>query len=278
MEKIKTIIKISRPVNFLIAFFAVTISYFISSSKPVHLIELILAALAMSFSFAAGNVINDIIDLEIDKINKPGRVLPKGDLTLNFAKILYIIFIVLSLVFSASFGIFSILFLASVNVILFFYSVYLKKIILVGNFVVALITASALIYGAFVSGNIAGGVIPAVFAFLINFIREIIKDMEDIKGDISKNVITFPSKFGIKHSLALILFLTVSTIILTIIPFVFKIYKIEFFIIVMCSVNVLFIYMLKLLYQSQALQTLKKVSSLVKLNMMIGLIAILLGK
>ena len=278
MQELKAIIKISRPVNFLIAFFAVIIAYFISSNNSSLTLQLISGALAMSFSFAAGNVTNDIIDLEIDKINKPNRVLPRGDLSLNFAKFLYAAFVSLSLVLSISGGIISVIFLAAVNVVLIIYSRYLKKVILAGNFIVALVTASALIYGAILSGNLTGGIIPAIFAFLINFIREIIKDIEDVKGDSSQQVITFPSKFGIKKTLILILFFTCLTIIFTAIPFIYNIYKIEFFIIVMCTVNVLFIYMLKLMYTNQTLATLKKASSLVKLNMVIGLIAILLGK
>ena len=278
MNKVSAIIKISRPVNFLIAFFAVMISYFITAVKPEIDFKLISGALAISFSFAAGNIINDIIDLEIDRINKPERVLPAGYLTLNFAKFLYGFFVLVSLAFSVECGINSLIFLLLVNGILYLYSSYLKKVVLAGNFVVALITASALIYGGMISGNIAGGIIPALFAFLINFIREVIKDIEDLKGDSLQNIITFPARYGIQKSLLLILIFTVVTIIFTVIPFIFKIYKIEFFIIVMSTVNILFVYALKLLYKSQTVETLKKVSSIVKLNMIIGLIAILVGK
>lgn len=275
---ITSIIKISRSINFLITFLAVVIASFISAKNGIELSNIIIAGLAMSFSFSAGNIINDIIDLEIDKINKPQRVLVQGKLSINFAKFLYAFFVFLSLILAVINGIASLLFLVIINIILLLYSFYFKKIILFGNIIVALLTASALIYGAFIVENIVAGIIPAIFAFLINFIREIIKDMEDIKGDSANNVNTFPKINGIRNTLSLILISTIVLIIFSFIPFVYNIYKIEFFIILMVIVNPLLVFMLKILFDSQELVILKKTSLILKLSMVIGLIAIFIGK
>lgn len=270
------IIKISRPINFFITFFAVIISALISS-KNINDVNIIFAALAMSFACSAGNIFNDIIDIEIDKINKPNRVLPKGIISNKNAKILYGIFIILSLTFAFYNGFTSFVYLMIVNLVLIFYSTHLKRIILVGNFSVALLTASALVYGAMIAGNINAGIIPAIFAFFTNFLREIIKDIEDVKGDSANKINTFSKIYGDRKTLTLIFLSTLFVIIFSFIPFVYSIYGIEFFIIVMVIVNPLFAFMLKLLYKSQDLNTLRKATMIVKLNMIIGLFAIYIG-
>jgi len=274
---ITAIIKISRPVNFFITFFAVIIAALISS-KNINDVNIIFAALAMSFACSAGNIFNDIIDLEIDKINKPGRVLPKGILSVGFAKILYVTLVIFSLSFSFYNGFSSFVFLMIINLVLIFYSAHFKKIILAGNFTVALLTASALIYGAMIAGNIYAGIIPALFALFTNFIREIIKDVEDVKGDSANEINTFPKVYGNKKAFQIILLSTVLLILFSFVPFVYKIYSIEFFIIIMAVVNPLFVFMLRILYKSQNLDVIKKASMIVKLNMIIGLIAIYVGE
>ena len=66
--------------------------------------------------------------------------------------------------------------------------------------IIALLTGLAFIYGGFAVGNPVAAIVPAVFAFLINLIREIVKDIQDIEGDTKAGVITFPIKFGFKKS------------------------------------------------------------------------------
>lgn len=247
------------------------------SSKNINGVNIVFAALSMSVACSAGNIFNDIIDIEIDKINKPNRVLPKGNIKVGFAKILCGFFIILSFGAALYNGFNSFLFLLIVNSLLIFYSIYFKKKILLGNFTVAFLTASALIYGAMTAGNIYAGIIPALFAFFTNFIREVIKDCEDIAGDSANKINTFPKVYGNKKTFQVILLSTVLLMLFSFVPFVYKIYSIEFFIIVMAIVNPLFMYMLKLLYKSTDSDSLKKASMIVKLNMIIGLIAIYIG-
>ncbi len=89
--------------------------------------------------------------------------------------------------------------------ILFVYSKFLKQIPLIGNITVAFLTGLVFIFGGVVVENPIAAIVPAVFAFLINLIREIVKDMEDVEGDNKVGVITFPIKFGIQKSKIIIL-------------------------------------------------------------------------
>jgi geranylgeranylglycerol-phosphate geranylgeranyltransferase len=277
MKKLKAICLILRPINFIITFFAVIISGSIYSSGGRLELKIILAAFAMAFACSAGNIINDIYDLEIDKINKPKRVLPEQILSITNAKLLYFLFFSAALILGALNGMFSFAFILFVEVVIFLYSDTLKKIVLIGNVVVAMLTASALIYGTLIAGNLSAGLIPAIFAFFVNFIRELIKDMEDLEGDTLYSIITFPIKYGMINASRLIYGLIITVIIITALPFYLNIYKVEYFIIIMVIVNPIFVYVIKLMQESKDKNNLNKASSLIKLNMVFGLLAILLG-
>ena len=164
------------------------------------------------------------------------------------------------------------------QLLLYFYSQRIKKIPLAGNFTVALLTGLAFIYGGIAVNNPDYVIIPALFAFLINFVREIVKDMEDIEGDIKTDVKTFPVKSGIRNAKKIILILSVLLIALTFHPYIFGIYKIEYFIFIMIVVNPLIIYSLRSLFKNHSVENLSKISFILKLNMVFGLIAIYIGK
>lgn len=275
--KLLAIIKITRPINFVITFLSVIIAAMISSSISDIGVNVLLLAFSLGFTLIAGNVINDIIDFEIDKVNRPERALPKELLSIDFAKGIYVFSISTALLTALLISIYFFFIIAALNILIVFYSTHLKTIILISNLTVAIATATPFIFGGLVVNNVEGGIIPAVFAFFTNFIREIIKDMEDIKGDSSKGVITFPQKVGINKAVYFTSILIILLILLTSFPFVFGIYNAEYFVIIMVFVNPVFVYTLKLLYTNRDLSTFKKVSSLIKLNMILGLIAILIG-
>ena len=161
--------------------------------------------------------------------------------------------------------------------ILYLYSKYLKRIPLVGNITVAFLTGLVFVFGGVAVGNPSAAIIPAIFAFLINLIREIVKDMEDIEGDTKAGISTFPIKFGFQKSKIIILIITISLILYTIYPFITQIYKIEYFVIIMITVNPILVYSLKLQFENHSSKNLNKISNLLKLNMVFGLIAIYFG-
>lgn len=275
--KLIAIIKIIRPINLLITFLSVIISAVISASFDSLSLIVILTALSVTFSFAAGNVINDVIDFEIDKINRPERVLPLGLMSLKSAKGLYFITVGISLLLSALVAVEILVIMIFLNLLLLLYSTNLKRIILLSNFVVAFATAFPLVLGGIVVENFFGGLIPAGFAFFTNFIREIIKDSEDIKGDSIIGVKTFPQQFGLDFSVALIISLIILLIVIDMLPFFYRIYSAEYFVLITILVNPLFVFVIKLLYNNKELATLRRASNLIKINMMLGLLAILIG-
>jgi geranylgeranylglycerol-phosphate geranylgeranyltransferase len=278
VNKVIAIIKITRPVNVILTLISIAIAAVICSGRVFTLDKIIFAAASGALAAAAGNIINDFFDIEIDKINRPYRPLASNKLTRGEALLLFVLLALFSLLLAYFINIPAILIDASAICLLYLYSSRLKRIILLGNFIVAFLTGLAFIYGGVSVNNLKNAFIPAGFAFLINFIRELIKDMEDIEGDKAAGIFTLPYKYGFKISKLIISVSVFVLIVSTFIPFISGIYNIEYFIIIMALVNPVLIYSLKSLYKDDKERNLNRISKLLKLDMLFGLIAIYLGK
>lgn len=271
-------IKITRPLNCLITFFSVLIGGFIISDSEINFNLLLFASISASLIAAAGNVINDIYDVETDKISHPNRPLPSNKLSIPQAKILYICLnlIALIILFSSSFS----LAIVGITVItlLLLYASSLKKLFLLGNLIVAFLTGLTFVFAGIAVGNVSDSFIPAGFAFLINLIREIIKDTEDMDGDIKYEVNSIPIVLGINKTRWIVICLIVLLIVFTVYPFLMKIYNIEYFVFIMIIINPIMIIAGRRFFNSTSKNDLKTASSLLKFNMILGLVAIYIGK
>lgn len=276
MNKFFSIIKISRPINVLITFLVVVVAILISQKSPTAFSTVFMASLSAAFVTAAGNIINDLFDIETDKISHPNRVLVKGIITKNEAWYVYLFLNFCAMLIAAILS-YRLLLIVIVSIlILYIYSVYLKKIILISNITISGLTGLAFIYGGLTVENTEAAVIPALFAFLINLIREIVKDIQDVEGDKKQNIITLPVKHGIKFAKSLAAIITIILIAFTFYPFWERIYKIEYFLIIMIFVNPILVLCIKNLLQKNE-SNFALISNLLKLNMITGLIAIYLG-
>jgi geranylgeranylglycerol-phosphate geranylgeranyltransferase len=276
-EKLTTTIKLIRPVNYVITFVSVIVAAIICQPHKTLGLNIFLAAFAASFALASGNIINDINDVEADKINKPFRPLASEKITIRQAYVLYISSVFLSILISAFLDEVALAIVLFSILLLFVYSKFFKKIPLIGNIIVAFLTGLVFIFGGVVVENPIAAIVPAIFAFLINLIREIVKDMEDVEGDSKADLVTFPIKFGIQKSKILILIIAVILILFTLYPFFTQLYKIQYFIAMMVIVNPIIAYSVKILFENSSQKYLKKISNLLKLSMVFGLIAIYLG-
>ena len=276
-EKIIAAFKIIRPINAIIAFVSVIVAAFFCSPEEIAWFSVLLASFAAAFTLSAGNIINDIYDLGIDKVNRPERPLPSGKISKNSALILYFLLIAASLILSWFINLYAFMIVIIANILLVIYSKFLKRVLFVGNILVALLTGLVFIFGGVAVRNPSAAIIPALFAFLINFIREVVKDMQDVDGDKNAGVNTFPIRYGFQKSKILILLITFTLILYTLYPFVARLYKIEYFIIVMIIVNPILVFSLKILFKDRSIKNLNMISNLLKLSMVFGLIAIYLG-
>jgi len=200
-------ITILRPLNLLQATLAVVLTTaFLGEMDQINiLVLLILSVVAIN---GAGNVINDIYDLEIDRVNRPKRPLPSGAMTVATAW-RYLVFLFLSgavLSWFISREAFIIAGPLSIS-ILIAYSVWLKRLPLIGNLAVSFMLGLAFVYVGAAFGHIPTTLPMAALAFGFTLIREIIKDLEDMEGDAIDNARTLPLILGEKRSLGVVLFL-----------------------------------------------------------------------
>jgi 4-hydroxybenzoate polyprenyltransferase len=166
---------------------------------------------------AGGYIINDYYDVKIDLINKPDRVVIGKSITRRYA-ILYHTLLSMGGVFL---GLFLSWKIAAVNFacasLLWWYSANLKRRPFIGNLVVALLTGVAiwLVDSLYKTGHMLI-ITYASFAFFITLIREIIKDMEDLKGDQTFGCQTLPIVWGMRKTKYLI-YLIVAVFLVTIV-------------------------------------------------------------
>jgi len=278
-SKLSAAVSLTRIINVLITFVSVLVAVLICSSSSAILAgTILLAAVTASIVTACGNIINDVFDYETDLVNKPNRPLPSGNMSKSSAVVIYFVLLIISLIVSCliSLIIFTIVLLS--QLLLLLYSLSLKKIPLLGNVVISFLTGFVFIYGGIIAGNINAALIPALFAFLINLSREGIKTIEDIPGDKKTGFKSFPQIFGIKFSQNLIAAFLILLLLFTFVPFLTGFYSIEYFILVMVIVNPLLVYVIKALLENNQSVNLNKLSFILKLNMIFGLIAIYFGR
>jgi 4-hydroxybenzoate polyprenyltransferase len=164
---------------------------------------------------AAGYIINDYYDIKIDTINKPRRVVIGRMLRRRHAMFTHSAFNALGIGLGLLVG----LKVAAVNLlaafVLWLYSNQLKRRPFIGNFTVALLTAaSLLVIILYVPRNGFLVFTFALFAFFISLIREIIKDMEDLRGDATFGCQTLPIVWGIRRTKSLLYILIGSFLVI----------------------------------------------------------------
>lgn len=182
---------------------------------------------------AGGFIINNIFDVETDKLNKPENVIVGKSISETQAYNLFISFTIIgvTLGFYLSNVIDKPSFASTFIVIaitLYFYASSLKQSLLIGNVIVALLLSfSLIIIGLFdmypvtyeenrpIMGLLFSILLDyAVFAFIINFMREIVKDLEDVEGDRKQGMNTLPISFGTEKTAKLVFGLSLIPMVL----------------------------------------------------------------
>ena len=243
---------------------------------------------------AAGNVINDINDVETDKINKPSHNLIGDVITLKSANTLYLILSILGVgigfYLSNLIGKpgFSAIFIV-ISALLYLYATYLKQILIAGNVVISVLVAfSILIIGLYdllpvitpenqqTQSTIFSVLLDyALFAFLLNWLREMVKDQEDIRGDYNAGRNTLPIAIGASRTNVVIF--AIGLLPLTAV--IFYLYEYLFESLYAVLYTLLFIvapllYFLINIWTAKTVKDYKTLSLLLKLIMLMGIITL----
>lgn len=186
-----------------------------------------LIAISTILIAAAGYIINDYFDVRIDLINKPDKMILEKKIPRRMAIIMHSVFNVLGIalawyVASQRTAYEWVVLQVICTILLWFYSTRFKQRFMIGNIVVALLTAltilTLIVYEPVIHSFLFRPVfeesvtgfshlnplwllgVYAYFAFILTWMREIVKDMEDLKGDAEEGCVTMPIKWGLQKT------------------------------------------------------------------------------
>jgi 4-hydroxybenzoate polyprenyltransferase len=263
----------------------------------IYFLLLILSSLLIA---AAGNIINDYFDRNIDEINKPEKKIIDKLIKRRWAIVMHIVFssvaILIGFYIDSQTPVFWLGFSNTICVFLLFaYSISLKKKLLVGNVLIAVLTAwvifvcflcyyrtlicqgcePALDWPAILRRFIRISFLYAGFAFVISLIREVVKDMEDMEGDKKYGCKTIPISWGIPAGKV---FVAVWLVVLIGMISIVQIYVWQLGWYGSAAYTILLIlaplvWILRKLYDAQVPKDYHQLSTLIKLVMLAGLLS-----
>jgi geranylgeranylglycerol-phosphate geranylgeranyltransferase len=161
-----------------------------------HYGAMLSAALATILISSGGFIVNDILDIEIDRVNRPDRPLAAGKVSVSASWAAYIMTTALGILLAWSVnsatGVLSVI----TAIALFLYSYTLKKRFLIGHITVAVLGALLFPFG----GLAAGGLFPTIYSVLFTFpafvAREVLKTVPDYEGDKANGVDNIATRYG----------------------------------------------------------------------------------
>jgi len=289
-----------RPLNSLMSAIAVFVGGFVALGLDLSYFfgfaPLYLAMVIVFLITGAGNAINDVIDVDSDKINRPGRPIPSGKVSkrkaLGFSIFLFAAGIVLS-----GFLNWICFFIAIFNsVLLVLYSSVLQDKLFLGNISVSYLVGSTFLFGGAAVLDLKLPLLLMLLASLANLSREIVKDLEDIEGDrlgllkkLASDIKTsVASRFGMDSSgklkikygkqamvNAAIASLTCA-ILVSPMPFILGILG-WLYLVLVVPVDIIFLLCIFFMAKAKGKKQFSRISKLIKIGMFLGLIAFVAG-
>ena len=270
-------IKLLRPLNVFTSGLAMVIGSGILGTLNDTGTLLLVMAVVMCFAGAA-NALNDVVDYEIDKINRPMRPLPSGFVKKRTALFISILLFSMGtlacLELSEAAKVIGIVIAMPFMVL---YSKYLKGMPLIGNMIVAFILGLSFLFCGAAFNNMSPMWIPMILAFGLTLVRELVKDIADMEGDQSAGLKTFPITAGIEKSIQLSIFLSACIGVGAFIPYLYGTYGIWYGILLILGVEIPLGVVVVSLLNNPGISSATHGARILKFSTLIGLIAIYAG-
>lgn len=265
----------ARPLNCAIAFASVLLGGWLGAHALPR--PLLLAGLSAALVMAGGNVLNDLCDIRIDRLVHPARPLPSGRLGAGVARAQAALFL-----FAGAGAGLALPSPAPVVALcaagcLVAYNLRLKGVPVAGNLLVSLLCGAAFLYGGFAVGNPLSALVPALFAALYHFGREVLKDIQDLEGDRNAPGVTLPLRWGVRKACVLVTAAYLLLILLTPVPYLLRLYGLPYLLLVLL-LDGLLVYVLRDLRMARTPKRLRRLSHLLKAGMLLGLCAIFIDR
>tara|TARA_B100001167_G_C16700583_1_gene271489 strand:- start:58 stop:861 length:804 start_codon:yes stop_codon:yes gene_type:complete len=223
-------------------------------------------------------IINDIYDIEIDKINQPKRPLPQGLVSIKLAISFSLILLFLGLVSAFYISFYNLSIAALFSLLSWLYNVWGKKNGLLGNSIVALSMAIPFIFGGIITGDLS--ILTwsiSLLAFLSGMGREIIKTISDIEGDKSKGIESISITLGPQNAARIASLFFFIAIFISLIPIYLDLINSVYLYPLLFITDALFVYSIfKISTDFSNIQALK-IKTIILYSMLLGLITFLLN-
>lgn len=270
-------VEIARPHNMLAAAVGLLAGYVLSGGRSwvVVAAPVVLTAVVTGL----GNLINDYYDAEADRINKPYRPLPSSRLTPTYvwrtywvgtlvATVLCVLLVPVPLRFV----------LLAWQCLLYLYARKAKRVMLLGNLVVAGVASSAFLGGAALTGRYPVVMFAFAFAFVYVMGRELVKGAEDIDGDRQTGAKTVAVAFGVLPTLRVAVACLVACCVIAPVPVLVSYYGRAYGLTIELAVAPIILVAAHMALRSPERSTLHRASRWLKIGMFFGIVAMGLGR
>lgn len=238
--------------------------------------EILIGCITVVLFIAGGNALNDYIDRDIDKKAHPERPLPSGRMEPKIALYLGVGLIIASLLvmfigkdLSVQHDVTSIVISAIACGLMFCYELSFKKLPLIGNITIAVMTGMVFLLGNSIICDIETKCVAlAAMATLVSVGRELAKDIEDVEGDEGRT--TLPMVIGLRNSAIIAAIFYIAGPILSILPVIDKSFNMLYFLVIIA--DAMFVYC-----AYSAFNDPHKSQKTAKIAMIVALVAFVLG-
>jgi geranylgeranylglycerol-phosphate geranylgeranyltransferase len=262
-------LELIRPLNALMSMIGVYIGYILSQGHFVFTTSIGYALVSVFCIAGAGQAINDYFDADIDKKQKSHRPIPSGRITKRHALVFSILLFALGIVLASFLDPLTFAIATFFSALLFLYSATMKHVKFFGNVMVALSVAFTFVFGASVNQVTPLVVLVSLSPFFSNWVREIMKDVEDEAQD-QGTKLTLPHILKQNQVNAMVVVLLFFTLLAGYLPALLGEAGMGYTLLVSVA-NVVFILAGKELLNNHPTPA----ASLMKKGMMIGLVALL---
>ena len=271
------LLSLIRPINSFMIGLAVVVGIAIGSPDMLFS-RLTIYGFITGFSISSYSmIINDIYDIEIDKVNQPERPLAKQIISINSALSLSLILLLIGLTSSLLISYYNIIITVIFSFLSWFYNIWGKKQGIIGNSIVASSMSIPFIFGGVITGNISLLVWSiSLIAFLSGMGREIIKTIADIKGDKIKGIKSVSIQFGSRNAMLIACGFIIISILISFIPIYLNLIQI-YYIPLLIFTDLILLYSIFVLSKNYSKSESLKVKKYILYAMLFGLITFLMN-
>ena len=233
-------------------------------------------AVSVFFTAAFGYAINDYYDVAADRVTRPSRPIPSGALSSRTVLAIALVCAALALGSAAFLPPVPALLILAAAFLVWLYSFRVKRTGVAGNVLVGLLSAFTLLLGGLCAGDARKAVFPALLAFLANLPREILKDVQDLEGDVMMGGQTLARLSGRRTAVRVASVFMLVLVAVSLAPYALRQYN-RVYLIIVLFVDALVALMAFSLWYSASQRKVTVSVRLMKSAMYLGLLAIWLG-